>query len=88
MLAMRHLKTTRAVTYRRYGVPAIILEGKWLIHKYRLRVGDHVDIDYQDNEIRLRKNNKLSKESRQQKEIEKAEREKFTKEHNLGKSQE
>jgi hypothetical protein len=61
---MKTLKATRTVTYRRYGIPALILEGKWLTEKYRLQIGDHVDIDYQQNEIRLRKNNKLSVESR------------------------
>jgi hypothetical protein len=61
---MKKLKQTRAVTYRRYGVPALILEGVWLTEKYRLQIGDQVDIDYQPNEIILRKNNKLSLESR------------------------
>jgi hypothetical protein len=54
------LKNTRAVTYRRYGIPALILEGKWLTEKYRLSIGDVVDIDYQQDEIRLRKNKTLS----------------------------
>lgn len=57
---MKSLKQTRAVTYRRYGIPALILEGRWLTEKYRLQIGDQVDIDYQKNEIRLRKNIKLS----------------------------
>ena len=61
---MKSLKKTRAVTYRRYGIPALILEGRWLTEKYRLQIGDQVDIDYQSNEIRLRKNNKLSLERR------------------------
>lgn len=55
-------KSTRAVTYRRYGIPALILEGKWLTGKYRLNIGDVIDIDYQPKEIRLRKNQSLSKE--------------------------
>ncbi len=55
-------KNTRAVTYRRYGIPALILEGKWLTAKYRLNIGDVIDIDYQSKEIRLRKNPSLSKE--------------------------
>ena len=63
---MKSLKQTRAVTYRRYGVPALILEGRWLTEKYRLEIGDQVDIDYQPNEIRLRKNTKLSIERRKQ----------------------
>ena len=61
---MKSLKKTRAVTYRRYGIPALILEGNWLTEKYQLQIGDQVDIDYQSNEIRLRKNNKLSLERR------------------------
>lgn len=61
---MKSFKQTRAVTYRRYGIPALILEGRWLTEKYRLQIGDQVDIDYQSNEIRLRKNNKLSLERR------------------------
>lgn len=59
---MKKLKSTRAVTYRRYGIPALILEGKWLTEKYRLSIGDVVDIDYQPNEIRLQKNKTLSLE--------------------------
>ena len=59
---MKKLKTTRAVTYRRYGIPALILEGKWLTEKYRLAIGDLVDIDYQPKEIRFKKNVLLSKE--------------------------
>lgn len=57
---MKTLKNTRAVTYRRYGIPALIFEGKWLTEKYRLSIGDVVDIDYQQDEIRLRKNKTLS----------------------------
>ena len=59
---MKKLKSTRAVTYRRYGIPALILEGKWLTEKYRLSIGDVVDIDYQPKEIRLQKNKTLSLE--------------------------
>lgn len=63
MLAMKQkLRTTRAVTYRRYGIPALILEGKWLTEKYHLSIGDMVDIDYQTKEIRLQKNVPLSRE--------------------------
>lgn len=62
MLTMKKLKSTRAVTYRRYGIPALILEGKWLTEKYRLLIGDVVDIDYQPNGIRLQKNKTLSLE--------------------------
>jgi hypothetical protein len=62
MLAMKNLKNTRAVTYRRYGIPAVILEGKWLTEKYRLLIGDVVDITYYPNEIRLQKNKTLSLE--------------------------
>ena len=62
MLTMKKLKSTRAVTYRRYGIPALILEGKWLTEKYRLSIGDVVDIDYQPKEIRLQKNKTLSLE--------------------------
>ena len=62
MLAMKTLKKTRAVTYRRYGIPALILEGKWLTEKYRLSIGDVVDIDYQEDGISLRKNKTLSLE--------------------------
>ena len=59
---MKNLRKTRVVTYRRYGIPALILEGKWLTEKYRLVIGDLVDIDYQPKEIRLRKNSQLSRE--------------------------
>lgn len=66
MLTMKKLKTTRAVTYRRYGIPALILEGKWLTENYRLSIGDVVDIDYQPNEIRLQKNKTLSLERKKE----------------------
>ena len=59
---MKKLKNSRAITYRRYGIPALILEGKWLTERYRLNIGDVVDIDYQPKEIRFRKNSQLSKE--------------------------
>ena len=63
MLTMKQkLRNTRVVTYRRYGIPALILEGKWLTEKYRLSIGDLVDIDYQLKEIHLKKNVPLSKE--------------------------
>lgn len=52
----------RVVTYRRYGIPAVILEGKWLTEKYRLSIGDLVDINYQPKEIVLKKNVPLSRE--------------------------
>jgi len=65
MLPMKNLKNTRAITYRRYGIPALILEGKWLTEKYRLLIGDVVDIDYQPKEIRLKKNLTSSKERQQ-----------------------
>lgn len=68
---MKTLKSTRVVTYRRYGVPALIIEGKWLTEKYRLSIGDLVDIDYQLKEIRLKKNIPLSNERQKKlKEIE------------------
>lgn len=61
---MKALKSTRLVTYRRSGKPALILEGKWLTERYRLKVGDVIDVDYQPKEIRIRKNHKLSVERR------------------------
>lgn len=57
---MKKLKSTRTVTYRRQGIPAVIIEGKWLTTKYRLNIGDQVDIDYQPKEIHFRKNVALS----------------------------
>ncbi len=63
MLAMKKVpRPTRVVTYRRYGIPAVILEGKWLTEKYRLSIGDLVDIDYQPKGIHFKKNVLLSKE--------------------------
>jgi len=62
---MNKLKNSRAITYRRYGIPALILEGKWLTNKYKLNIGDVVDIDYQPKEIRFKKNQLLSKERQQ-----------------------
>jgi len=54
------LRTTRAVTYRRPGIPALILEGHWLTQRYRLSIGDVIDIDYQPKGISLSKNAPLS----------------------------
>ena len=63
MLPMTYiLKKQRVVTYRKNGVPAVILEGKWLTKLYRLHIGDVVDIDHNwPNEIKLSKNHELSK---------------------------
>jgi len=63
MLPMPYiLKKQRVVTYRKNGIPAVILEGKWLTKLYRLHVGDVIDIDHKwPNEIRITKNKKLSK---------------------------
>ncbi len=69
MLTMKNLKPTRAVTYRRIGIPAIIIEGKWLTKKYRLEIGDQVDIDYQPKELRLKKNVALSLKSQKRREL-------------------
>ena len=69
MLAMKTLKKTRAVTYRRYGIPALILEGRWLTEKYRLQIGDQVDIDYQPNELRLKKNVALSLKNQKRRDL-------------------
>ena len=66
---MKNLKPTRAVTYRRPGIPAIIIEGKWLTKKYRLEIGDQVDIDYQPKELRLKKNVALSLKSQKRREL-------------------
>lgn len=67
MLPMPYiLKKQRVVTYRKNGVPAVILEGKWLTKLYRLQVGDVVDIDHKwPKEIRISKNHKLTTLRRQ-----------------------
>ncbi len=49
------MKNTRQVTYRRWGTPAIILEGKWLTQKYGWKIGDQLDVDFQPQEIKLTK---------------------------------
>ncbi len=70
------IRNKRVVTYRRRGIPAIILEGKWLTALYRLRIGDIVDIEHQRPKgIYLKKNRELSKQ-RQQKLKEREERRK------------
>jgi hypothetical protein len=66
---MKNLRKTRVVTYRRYGIPALILEGKWLTEKYRLVIGDLVDIDYQPRELRLKKNIALSLKNQKRREL-------------------
>lgn len=58
---MNHLKPTRAVTYRKSGTPAVILEGKWLLDRYGWKVGDRIQVEYLQNEIRLRTSNRAAK---------------------------
>lgn len=55
---MKELKPTRAVTYRRYPIPAVILEGKWLEDRYGWKIGDRIQVEYLPEEIRLRKSNR------------------------------
>ncbi|OGI35995.1 MAG: hypothetical protein A2283_17405 [Lentisphaerae bacterium RIFOXYA12_FULL_48_11] len=55
---MKELTPTRTVTYRRYGTPAVILEGKWLTDQYEWKMGDQIQVEYLPNEIRLRKSNR------------------------------
>jgi len=43
-------KKNRTVSYRRYGIPALIIEGKHL-SKFGFEIGDSFDIDYQLNQI-------------------------------------
>ena len=57
---MKELKPTRKVTYRRYGIPAVILEGKWLTDRYQWKMGDRIQIEYLSDEIRLRKSNRAA----------------------------
>jgi len=47
------IKDTRTISYRKYGVPAIIIEGKWLKDIYGLSVGDHINVAYEPDEIKL-----------------------------------
>jgi len=61
---MRDLKPTRTVTYRRYGTPAVILEGKWLTDRYRLKIGDQIDVEFLPKEIRLRKSNRAAQKKK------------------------
>ncbi len=56
--SVKELKPTRTVTYRRYGIPAVILEGKWLTDRYQWKMGDQIQIEYLSDEIRLRKSNR------------------------------
>lgn len=63
-LHMRDLKPTRTVTYRRYGTPAVILEGKWLTDRYRLKIGDQIDVEFLPKEIRLRKSNRAAQKKK------------------------
>lgn len=55
---MKELKSTRAVTYRTYPIPAVILEGKWLKDRYGWKIGDRIQVEYLPKEIRLRKSNR------------------------------
>lgn len=57
------MKQTRKVTYRRWGTPAVILEGKWLTKKLGWMIGDNVEVHIQPDEITLKKStNKNSPE--------------------------
>lgn len=49
------IKSTRTVSYRRYGVPAVIIEGKWLEKVYKWKIGDQISVEYLPQEIRLKK---------------------------------
>ncbi len=50
------MKNTRQVTYRRWGTPAIILEGKWLTKKFGWKIGDLIEVMFQPpREITLTK---------------------------------
>ena len=53
------MKQTRTVTYRRWGVPAVILEGKWLTKKYGWTMGDQIDVNLQPEGILLTKIEKI-----------------------------
>lgn len=55
--SVKEPKNTHTVTYRRHGIPAVILEGKWLTDRYRWKMGDRIQIEYLSDEIRLRKSN-------------------------------
>lgn len=61
---MKELKATRAVTYRRYPIPAVILEGKWLKDRYGWKIGDRIQVEYLPKEIRLRKSNRAADKKR------------------------
>lgn len=49
------IKNIRTVSYRKDGVPAIIIEGKWLKEIYNLDIGDQVSIIYEPNEIKIQR---------------------------------
>ena len=53
------IKNTRTVSYRKDGVPAVILEGKWLEKVYKWKIGDQISVEYLPREIRLRKVRKI-----------------------------
>lgn len=61
---MNQLKPTRAVTYRKSGTPAVILEGKWLLDRYGWKVGDRIQVEYLQNEIRLRTSNRAAEQNK------------------------
>ena len=49
------IKNTRTISYRKYGVPAIIIEGKWLKDIYGWNIGDQVNVIYEPGEIKIQK---------------------------------
>lgn len=53
-MSMQVIKNTRAITYRRAGVPAVILEGLWLEKMYGWKIGSEVDVEFQPKEIRIK----------------------------------
>jgi hypothetical protein len=50
---MKSLTPIRTVTFRRWGIPAVILEGKWITKRYGWKIGDKLKAEYLPKEIRL-----------------------------------
>lgn len=49
------IKNIRTISYRKDGVPAIIIEGKWLKNIYGWDIGDQVNVEYEPGEIKIKR---------------------------------
>lgn len=49
------IKNIRTISYRKDGVPAIIIEGQWLKNIYGWNIGDQISVEYEPGEIKIKR---------------------------------